>query len=48
MDPRNDTLSLPVIRVGEIPPEEAPRRWLVEGLWGAAAVGLLGGAPKKW
>ena len=47
MDPRNDTLSLPVIRVGEIPPEEAPRRWLVEGLWGAAAVGLLGGAPKS-
>jgi hypothetical protein len=35
----------PVIHVGEIP-EESPRRWLIEGLWGASAVGLLGGAPK--
>lgn len=38
---------LPVLRVGEIPLEEAPRRWLIEGLWGPAAVGLIGGAPKS-
>jgi hypothetical protein len=35
-----------VVRVGEIPPEESPRRWLIEGLWGASAVGLIGGHPK--
>lgn len=38
--------TLPVVRVGEIPPEESPRRWLIEGLWGASAVGLIGGHPK--
>lgn len=38
--------TLPHIRVGEIPREEAPRRWLIEGLWGRCAVGLIGGAPK--
>lgn len=37
---------LPVLRVGEIPLEPTPRRWLVEGLWGAAAVGFIGGPPK--
>jgi hypothetical protein len=37
---------LPVVRVSEIPLEPAPRRWLVEGLWGAAAVGFIGGPPK--
>lgn len=30
---------LPVLRVGEIPLGPTPRRWLVEGLWGAAAMG---------
>lgn len=38
---------LPVVRIGEIPPEETPRRWLIEALWGASAVGLVGGAPKS-
>ncbi|NIR00534.1 MAG: AAA family ATPase, partial [Gemmatimonadales bacterium] len=37
---------LPVLRVGEIPLEPTPRRWLIEGLWGAAAVGFIGGPPK--
>lgn len=37
---------LPVLRVGDIPEELEPRRWLVEGLWSASAVGVLGGAPK--
>ena len=37
---------LPVIRVGEIATEENPQRWLVEQLWGASSVGVIGGAPK--
>jgi hypothetical protein len=38
--------TLPVVRVGEIPSAEGTQRWLVEGLWGEAAVGVIGGAPK--
>jgi hypothetical protein len=38
--------SLPVVRVGEIPSEENPQRWLVEQLWGVSSVGVIGGAPK--
>jgi RecA-family ATPase len=38
--------SLPVVRVGEIKSEENAQRWLVEGLWGASSVGVIGGAPK--
>jgi len=37
---------LPVARVGEISSEEHAERWLVEGLWGARSVGVIGGAPK--
>ena len=37
---------LPVVRVGEIPSEEDAHRWLVEELWGARSVGVIGGAPK--
>jgi hypothetical protein len=37
---------LPVIRVAEIPSQDTPHRWLVEQLWGASSVGLIGGAPK--
>ena len=37
---------LPVVRVGEIPSEENTHRWLVEQLWGASSVGVIGGAPK--
>lgn len=37
---------LTTLRVGEIPIEESPRRWLIEGLWGASSVGVLGGCPK--
>src|SRR5580692_12065432 len=42
---------LPVVRVGEIKSQENPQRWLVEGLWGASSVGVIGGAPecaKTW
>lgn len=38
--------SLPVVRVGEIPPEHNGPRWLVDQLWGASSVGVIGGAPK--
>lgn len=37
---------LPVMRVGELPSEELAERWLVEQLWCAHAVGVIGGAPK--
>jgi AAA domain len=38
--------ALPVVRVGEISAEESVPRWLVEELWGASSVGVIGGAPK--
>jgi AAA domain len=38
--------SLPVVRVGEIKSQQSAGRWLVEGLWGANSVGVIGGAPK--
>jgi hypothetical protein len=37
---------LPVVRVAELPSEELAARWLVEELWCAHAVGVIGGAPK--
>jgi hypothetical protein len=37
---------LPVVRVGEIQTEEDAQRWLVEELWGARLVGVIGSAPK--
>ena len=42
----NGEQPLPVVRVGEIKSEETPQRWLVDGLWGASSVGVIGGAPK--
>jgi hypothetical protein len=42
----NGDQSLPVVRVGEIKSEDNARRWLVEELWGASSVGVIGGAPK--
>ena len=44
--PANADQVLPVVRVGEIQSEESAGRWLVEGLWGASSVGVIGGAPK--
>jgi hypothetical protein len=38
--------TFPVVQVAEIPREESRPRWLIEGLWGASAVGLIGGHPK--
>jgi len=37
---------LPIVRVGEIPKEDDAHRWLIEELWGASSVGVIGGAPK--
>jgi AAA domain len=37
---------LPVVRVGQIKSEQSAQRWLVEELWGASSVGVIGGAPK--
>jgi AAA domain len=37
---------LPVVRVGEIAGDEIAERWLVEELWCARSVGVIGGAPK--
>lgn len=38
--------SLPVVRVADIVTQENPQRWLIDQLWGASAVGVIGGAPK--
>lgn len=37
---------LPVARIAELRAPERSRRWLVDGLWSRAAVGIIGGAPK--
>ncbi len=37
---------LPVARAAEIAAPDPARRWLVEGLWSRAGVGILGGPPK--
>ncbi|MGE3376580.1 MAG: AAA family ATPase [Vicinamibacteria bacterium] len=34
--------------MSQVSPLPAERRWLVEGLWLAEGVGILGGAPKSW
>jgi hypothetical protein len=44
--PVNADQVLPVVRVGEIKSPEGAQRWLVEELWGASSVGVIGGAPK--
>ncbi len=38
---------LPVVAVGELPPAAARAGWLIEQLWSAQAVGVIGGAPKS-
>jgi hypothetical protein len=42
----NNQRSLPVVRVADIVTEENSPRWLIDQLWGASAVGVIGGAPK--
>src|SRR4051812_43472508 len=46
MMPTRVNQPLPMVRVGAIVSEESAPRWLVEGLWGAQSVGVIGGAPK--
>jgi hypothetical protein len=38
---------LPVVAVGELAPAAARAGWLIEQLWSAQAVGVIGGAPKS-
>ena len=42
----NPNSPLPVVRIGEIPRESRAQPWLVEQLWSASSVGVIGGAPK--
>jgi len=37
---------LPVVRADALPVQPEEHRWLVEGLWAAEAVGIVGGEPK--
>ena len=37
---------LPVLAAAAVPSEGARCAWLVEGLWSAQGVGVIGGAPK--
>jgi len=37
----------PVLRAGDIPVAEQAEPWLIEGLWGSCAAGVLGGHPKS-
>ena len=38
--------SLRVVRIADIVREEDSQRWLIDQLWGASSVGVIGGAPK--
>ena len=38
--------TLPVVRAGAIAAETALDHWLIRSIWGRAAVGIVGGAPK--
>jgi hypothetical protein len=42
----DDDALLPVVRASQLDDAPASARWLVASLWGRAAVGILGGAPK--
>lgn len=42
----NPSEPFPVLRAADIPVDLERPRWLIEGLWGASAVGLLAGHPK--
>lgn len=37
---------LPVRQASDLEPQLDQNRWLIEGLWGRSAIGLIGGAPK--
>jgi hypothetical protein len=45
LEAENDPL--PVVPAAELDEPDTRRRWLVEGLWARAGVGIIGGAPKS-
>jgi hypothetical protein len=45
-DVSDDSALLPVVRAAQLADAPETERWLVASLWGRAAVGILGGAPK--
>lgn len=42
----SSALLLPVTRASDLDPRSPERRWLIDGLWGDQAVGIVGGEPK--
>jgi hypothetical protein len=38
---------LPVVRAADLDPRPPERHWLIDGLWGDQAVGIVGGEPKN-
>lgn len=38
--------TLPVVQVAQLDIQPQQERWLIEGLWGRSAIGIIGGAPK--
>ncbi len=43
---QNSDNTLSVVRIGKIASEQNTHRWLIDQLWGASSVGVIGGAPK--
>jgi len=39
-------MTLPVLPAGKLPVRAPAQHWLVEQLWSAEAVGIIGGEPK--
>jgi hypothetical protein len=44
--PSSSPTPLPVCRAANLDPRPLERRWLIDGLWGDEAVGIIGGEPK--
>lgn len=44
--PSSPATPLPVARAVDLDPRPPDRRWLIDGLWGDQAVGIVGGEPK--
>lgn len=43
---KSDEALLPVVNAAALDEPDPTRRWLVDGLWARAGVGIIGGAPK--
>jgi hypothetical protein len=46
MNAPSSSAMLPVTRAADLDPRPPDRRWLIDGLWGDQAVGIVGGEPK--